>query len=187
MVRCHYLRDGTAKFAFTVGRAEFFIPVGILLKCFVEASDKEVFTKLLAAIPQDEGEPSSLRRLLNIVLALFLMSKAGQAICRGGMGCCCGAGPLHAAGEVDNAIVETVERLLQAPSQMGLYTRVQSLEYLGSMFRGTLNVPARFTDLQVGTDGTLVGLLVHLYGHHCPKATRGAPRAGTSPRPQACL
>ena len=59
-VRCHYLRDGTAKFAFTVGRAEFFIPVGILLKCFVEASDKEVFTKLLATIPQDQGEPRKL-------------------------------------------------------------------------------------------------------------------------------
>lgn len=59
-VRCHYLRDGTAKFAFTVGRAEFFIPVGILLKCFVEASDKEVFTKLLATIPQDQGEPIKL-------------------------------------------------------------------------------------------------------------------------------
>ena len=59
-VRCHYLRDGTAKFAFTVGRAEFFIPVGILLKCFVEASDKELFTKLLATIPQDQGEPRKL-------------------------------------------------------------------------------------------------------------------------------
>ena len=53
-----------------------------------------------------------------------------------------------------------MERLLRAPSQMGLYTRVQSLEYLGSMFRGTLNVPARFTDLQVGVNGTLVGLLL---------------------------
>ena len=64
---------------------------------------------------------------------------------------------MHAAGEVDNAVVETVERLLRAPSQMGLYTRAQSLEYLGSMFRGTLDVPARFTDLQVGQMGMLVG------------------------------
>ena len=47
-------------------------------------------------------------------------------------------------------MVETVERLLRAPSQMGLYTRAQCLEYLGSMFRGTLDVPPRFTDLQVG-------------------------------------
>lgn len=67
-VRCHYLKDGTAKFAFTIGRAEFFIPVGILLKCFVEASDKELFCKLLAAIPQEQGEascPSASRSLMN--------------------------------------------------------------------------------------------------------------------------
>ena len=79
-VRCHYLRDGTAKFAFTVGRAEFFIPVGILLKCFVEASDKEVFTKLLATIPQDQGEPTSQTLLLLIILCLFHPSKQGQII-----------------------------------------------------------------------------------------------------------
>ena len=53
------------------------------------------------------------------------------------------------AGETDNAVVEAVERMLCTPVQMGLYTRVQCLEYLGSLFRGTLAVPARFTDLQV--------------------------------------
>ena len=79
-VRCHYLRDGTAKFAFTVGRAEFFIPVGILLKCFVEASDKEVFTKLLATIPQDHGEPISQCLLLIIMSSLSNTSKQGQVI-----------------------------------------------------------------------------------------------------------
>ena len=77
-VRCHYLRDGTAKFAFTVGRAEFFIPVGILLKCFLEASDKEAFTKLLAAIPQDRGEPMCPRLLLSIMLAVSHTSKQGR-------------------------------------------------------------------------------------------------------------
>lgn len=55
-VRCHYLKDGTANFAFTRGRAEYFIPVGILLKCFMEVSDKEVFGKLLATIPHEQGE-----------------------------------------------------------------------------------------------------------------------------------
>ena len=55
-MRCHYLRDGTAKFAFTIGRAEFFIPVGILLKCFLEASDRELFGRLLASVPQEQGK-----------------------------------------------------------------------------------------------------------------------------------
>lgn len=35
-VRCHYLTDGAVNFAFTMRRAEYFIPVGILLKCFIE-------------------------------------------------------------------------------------------------------------------------------------------------------
>ena len=52
-VRCHYLRDGTASFAFTIGRAEYFVPVGVLLKCFLEVSDRELFCRLLALIPQD--------------------------------------------------------------------------------------------------------------------------------------
>ena len=38
-VRCHYLTDGTATFAFTMRRAEYFIPVGILLKCFIEVRE----------------------------------------------------------------------------------------------------------------------------------------------------
>lgn len=47
-VRCHYLTDGTANFAFTVRRQEFFVPVGILLKCFLEVSDRELSEKLMA-------------------------------------------------------------------------------------------------------------------------------------------
>jgi DNA-directed RNA polymerase I subunit RPA2 len=35
-VRLHYLADGGVNFAFTMRKAEYFIPVGILLKCFVE-------------------------------------------------------------------------------------------------------------------------------------------------------
>jgi len=35
-VRCHYLVDGTVNFALTMRRAEYFIPAGILLKCFLE-------------------------------------------------------------------------------------------------------------------------------------------------------
>ena len=65
------------------------------------------------------------------------------------------AGPVGAiavsalAGAVDNAVIETIERLLRAPSQLGLYTRTQCLEYLGSLFRNALDTLARLTDLQV--------------------------------------
>jgi hypothetical protein len=54
-VRCHYLTDGAVNFAFAIRRAEFFIPVGVLLKCFVEASDRELFGYLVASAPQDAG------------------------------------------------------------------------------------------------------------------------------------
>jgi hypothetical protein len=47
------------------------------------------------------------------------------------------------------AIAESIERLLRVPSQQMLYTRVQCLEHLGGLFRSTLDVPARYTDLQV--------------------------------------
>eukprot|EP00983_Pelagomonas_calceolata_P077943 1154081-Pelagomonas_calceolata.AAC.3 len=39
-VRCHYLTDGTVNFAFTMRRAEYFIPAGILLKCFLEVRER---------------------------------------------------------------------------------------------------------------------------------------------------
>ncbi len=39
-VRCHYLTDGTVNFAFTMRRSEYFIPAGLLLKCFLDTSDR---------------------------------------------------------------------------------------------------------------------------------------------------
>lgn len=54
-VRCHYLRDGRANFCFSVKRAEYFLPAGILLKALLEVSDREIFDHLVAAVPQDPG------------------------------------------------------------------------------------------------------------------------------------
>lgn len=47
-VRCHYLQDGNVNFAFTIRRAEYFVPIGILLKCFLEVTDRELYEKLMA-------------------------------------------------------------------------------------------------------------------------------------------
>lgn len=41
-VRCHYLTDGAVNFAFTMRRAEYFIPAGLLLKCFLEVGRSDV-------------------------------------------------------------------------------------------------------------------------------------------------
>ena len=59
-VRCHYLTDGSVTFAFAIRRAEYFIPVGVLLKCFAEVSDRELFGYLTASAPQDAGAASVL-------------------------------------------------------------------------------------------------------------------------------
>ena len=50
-MRCHYLTDGTVNFAFTIRRAEYFIPAGVLLLCFLEVSHRELFDKLVKAAP----------------------------------------------------------------------------------------------------------------------------------------
>ncbi|KAK9824626.1 hypothetical protein WJX72_011831 [[Myrmecia] bisecta] len=58
-VRCHYLTDGAVNFAFTIRRAEYFIPAGVLLKCFLQVSDRELYDKLVTSAPQDEGNAES--------------------------------------------------------------------------------------------------------------------------------
>lgn len=116
--RCHYLADGTAVFAITIRRAEYFIPAGILLKCFMEISDKEIYDKLLG-------------------------SAAG------------GAG--HAG-----FVAERAELLLRQASRYGLQTRVQCVEYLGSLFRVALDLPERKTDFQVGEHLLHNLLFIHL-------------------------
>ena len=55
-VRCHYLTDGNINFAFTIRRSEYFIPAGLLLKCFLEVSDCELYDRLVGAAPKVEFE-----------------------------------------------------------------------------------------------------------------------------------
>lgn len=73
-VRCHFLVDSTVNFAFTIRRAEYFIPAGVLLKCFLDVSDRELFAQLLALAPQvccqAEVHRRSLIRLLWDALGL---------------------------------------------------------------------------------------------------------------------
>lgn len=59
-------------------------------------------------------------------------------------------------------VAERAELLLRQASRYGLHTRVQCLEYLGSIFRVTLDVPARKTDLQVGEYLLRNFLFIHL-------------------------
>lgn len=67
-VRCHYLTDGTVNFAFTMRRAEYFIPAGILLKCFLEVSDRELYDKLLASAPPGSGHAAFVAERAELLL-----------------------------------------------------------------------------------------------------------------------
>ena len=46
-VNCHYLKTGNVQFKFGVGKQEYFVPVGILLKCFVDVTERETFEALV--------------------------------------------------------------------------------------------------------------------------------------------
>ncbi|MEW5309998.1 MAG: hypothetical protein WDW38_001834 [Sanguina aurantia] len=67
-VRCHYLTDGTVNFAFTMRKSEYFIPAGILLKCFIQVTDKELFDKILSAAPPGSGHASFVAERAELLL-----------------------------------------------------------------------------------------------------------------------
>ncbi|GLC33155.1 hypothetical protein PLESTB_000364600 [Pleodorina starrii] len=67
-VRCHYLTDGTVNFAFTMRRAEYFIPAGVLLKCFLEVSDRELYGKLVAGAAPGSGAAAFLAERAELLL-----------------------------------------------------------------------------------------------------------------------
>lgn len=50
-VRCHYLCNGMVNFTFVIRRREFFVPAGAILKCFIDATDREIFEYLAASVP----------------------------------------------------------------------------------------------------------------------------------------
>lgn len=67
-VRCHYLTDGTVNFAFTMRRAEYFIPVGILLKCLIETSDREIYDKIMAGASHGSGHAAFVSERAELLL-----------------------------------------------------------------------------------------------------------------------
>ncbi|EFN59491.1 hypothetical protein CHLNCDRAFT_138110, partial [Chlorella variabilis] len=116
--RCHYLADGSCVFALTIRRAEYFIPAGIVLKCFLEVSDRELYGKLVGSVAAGSGHQSF--------------------------------------------VAERAELLLRQAKQFGLHTRVHCVEYLGRLFRATLDAPDRKTDYQVGEQLLRDLLFIHL-------------------------
>ncbi|KAL4859361.1 DNA-directed RNA polymerase I subunit 2 [Chlorella vulgaris] len=66
--RCHYLADGSCVFALTIRRAEYFVPAGILLKCFLEVSDRELYDKLVGSVAPNSGHSSFVAERVELLL-----------------------------------------------------------------------------------------------------------------------
>jgi len=116
--RCHYLMDGGVVFAILLNKAEYFIPAGIVLKCFCDISDKEIYDSIITLAKSDDAH------------AIF--------------------------------VAERVEVLLNQCSKLGLISKRQCLEYLGSLFRGVLDSPESKTNFEVGSELIRDNLFIHL-------------------------
>ncbi|CAG9461634.1 unnamed protein product [Pedinophyceae sp. YPF-701] len=72
-VRCHYLKDGSVMFAFGINRAEYFIPAGVLMKAFLDVTDKEIFDAIVCAAPAESAHANFLAER-----AIILLQTAGR-------------------------------------------------------------------------------------------------------------
>jgi DNA-directed RNA polymerase I subunit RPA2 len=99
----HYLTDGNCTLRFTLLKREYFVPVVILLKCFIDTTDREIYEKLT------QGD------------------------------------------EENTFVTDRVELLLREAKQYGVFSKAQSLAFLGARFRHILRSPTRLSDKVVCT------------------------------------
>ena len=159
-MRCHFLVDSTVNFAFTIRRAEYFIPAGVLLKCFLDVSDRELFAQLLALAPQ------VCYRTVVHWRSLIRLFRDARGLWRPCLGCPCLRSrrsvpilvctqPQVGDPKEDKASVqflaERAELLLRVANSHGLRSRQQALEWLGSHFRVALMAPQHMSDMQASS------------------------------------
>lgn len=113
-VRCHYLTNGTANFAFTLRRQEYFVPIGILLKAFVQISDRELSEKLMAGVPEGENDLAAWvgKRVDMLLQQSIKMNMRTKADCLGFLGSYFRDyfGSAETAGKSEAAVGELVMR-----------------------------------------------------------------------------
>ena len=153
-VRLHYLSGGGAAFALTVGRAEFFVPAGLVLRALGDATDRELYDAIVGPCPREEGRGAR---------------GEGKAMDGGERA---GAGPTSPPPPPSPAIADAAEAIVRQAAARGVRTRAACLAHLGGHFRAALadaaggdaawDPLARLSDAAVG--GRLVRdhLFVHL-------------------------
>ena len=152
-VRLHYLSGGGAAFAVTVGRAEFFVPAGLILRALGDATDRELYEAIVGPTPRGEAEGAAAGRAAG----------GGRA-----------AAPTTPAPP-SPAIADAAEAIIRQAAARGLRTRAACLAHLGSHFRAALadaaggdpgwSPLARLSDAAVGARLVRDHLFVHLDGH----------------------
>ena len=157
-VRLHYLTGGGANFAITVGRAEFFVPAGLVLRALGDATDRELYDAIVGPAPREEGNEE-------------------------GPGGAAGAASTSAPPPPPSpAIADAAEAIIRQAASRGVRTRAACLAHLGAHFRAALAAAgggagaggwdplARLSDAAVGRRLVRDHLFVHLDDEAAPGA-----------------
>ena len=166
------MTSGKVTFTFSVRRRELFLPASVLLKCFLDASDKELFHYLVDCSPtvrplacgsQLSSQPGThghstapLHRPASRSWALPAYS--------GGASACRWADPLSAvqclmplvmqrSAKEETMVLEAAEAFIKEPSRLGLHSRLAAVAYVGRSFRAAINLPDDLDDIEVSRPG----------------------------------
>ncbi|CAI5969894.1 unnamed protein product [Closterium sp. NIES-64] len=150
--RVVYVNDGNACFNFSLRKQEYFIPVGIILKCLVDVSDAELYEHLTAILTaqQAAADPPETDTQLAPTEggAAEAATKPPAAAAAAGLG--------------TQFVRERALVVLSHPRSLGLFTRIECLAFLGKTFRPAVNVPSYKPDAYVGQQIIADLVLVHL-------------------------
>ncbi|CAI5957947.1 unnamed protein product [Closterium sp. NIES-65] len=137
--RVVYVNDGNACFNFSLRKQEYFIPVGIILKCLVDVSDAELYEHLTAILTaqQAAADPPETDTQLAPTEggAAEAATKPPAAAAAAGLG--------------TQFVRERALVVLSHPRSLGLFTRMECLAFLGKTFRPAVNVPSYKPDAYV--------------------------------------
>ncbi|GJP30642.1 hypothetical protein CLOM_g4176 [Closterium sp. NIES-68] len=171
-----YVNDGNACFSFSLRRQEYFIPVGIILKCLMDVSDAELYEHLTAILtaeqaaadtPENDDQQSTLAETALVTAGVgaagVVAAAAAGAAAGGETSSASASASAAAAAKLGTQFVrERALVLLSHPHRLGLFTRMECLAYLGKNFRPAMDVLESKSDAYVGQQVISEYVLVHL-------------------------
>ena len=147
-VRCHYMENGDAVVHLRIRRAEYHIPVGVILRALSTESDEEIFSKLVGNCAGDFVHSGNAPR----------RSEEKQEKRREGAS-------KHDEERYSFTSLRA-ELIMQSTLSKGIATRQQALEYLGRLLKGPMEADEHDTDAKVGERFINRHIFCHLGSHH---------------------